>query len=161
MSPKHTQRRKRIDTKAEENRARQAHKLFKLSRYLSFQEAVHLIQDGNIDNMPMLTAIDMRRAFNMFRELVGSIPGKTAKKVSRAVYDDNLVMDEKKQVLNSDVIDIDGHRFLDAVCEPLQLTLQCAIERETTSMPGIALQGQLELLYSRGFTHILPQVLKM
>jgi hypothetical protein len=53
--------------KAEESRARQAHELLKLSGYPSLQEAIHLIQDGNIANMPLLTTADMRRAFNVLK----------------------------------------------------------------------------------------------
>jgi hypothetical protein len=78
----------------------------------------------------------------------------TRKKVSRAVYDDDLVMDERKQSLFSDVMHVDNCRFLVTVCEPLQLVMQCAIERESVSALGVALQGQLELLRSRGFTPV-------
>ena len=73
------------------------------------------------------------------------------KKASRAVVDDDLVMDAKKQTLYSDVMHVDGVKFLVTVCEPLQLTMQCKIERETQGVLGPALQGQLELLRSRGF----------
>jgi hypothetical protein len=56
---------------------------------------------------------------------------------------------------------IDGSKFLVTVCEPLQLTLQCKIEQETQQVLGMALQGQLELLCSRGFiptvVHTDPQ----
>jgi hypothetical protein len=86
---------------------------------------------------------------------VGSVRGKmTQKKVGRAVYDDDLIMDEKKQVLYSDVMHIDGQKFLVTVCEPLHLTLQCPVERETATVLGVALQGQLELLRSRGFVPV-------
>ncbi len=136
----------RACTKGEEERARQAYKLLKISSYPSLQEAIHLIQDGNIFNMPMLMAADIKRAYDMFGEPVGAVRGKmTCKKVSCAVYDNDLIMDEKKQSLFSDVMHIDNCRFLVTVCEPLQLVLQCALERETASALGIALQGQLEL----------------
>jgi hypothetical protein len=56
---------------------------------------------------------------------------------------------------------IDGSKFLVMVCEPLQLTLQCKIEREMQQVLGMTLQGQLELLRSRGFiptiVHTDPQ----
>jgi hypothetical protein len=73
------------------------------------------------------------------------------RKVSQAVVDDDIVMDEKKQTLYSDVMHIDGIKFLVTVCKPLQLTMQCKIERQTQGVLGPALQGQLELLRSRGF----------
>jgi hypothetical protein len=46
---------------------------------------------------------------------------------------------------------VDGQRFLVTVCEPLQLTIQVAVERESQGVLGPALQGQLELLRSKGF----------
>jgi hypothetical protein len=72
------------------------------------------------------------------------------RKASRAV-DDDLVMGQKKQTLYSDVMHIDCVKVLVTVCEPLQLTLQCKIERETQEVLSPALQGQLELICSRGF----------
>jgi hypothetical protein len=48
--------------------------------YPSYVEAVHLIQDGNFSNMPMLTAEDVKRAHELFSEPVSSIHGKTMKK---------------------------------------------------------------------------------
>jgi hypothetical protein len=66
--------------------------------YPSYMEAVHLIQDGNFQHMPMLTANDIKRAYKLYGEPVGSIQGKmTKRKVSRAVYNDELVMDTKNK----------------------------------------------------------------
>jgi len=139
-------------TKGEIHRAMLAQDVLKMSGYPSLQEAIHLIQDGNIANMPMLTAEDMRRAFELHGEPVGSVRGKmTQKKVGRAVYDDDLIMDEKNM---SHVMHIDGHKFLVTVCEPLQLTMQCTVVRETATVLGMTLQGQLELLRSRGFVPV-------
>jgi hypothetical protein len=47
--------------------------------------------------MLMLTAEDIKRAYDLYGEPVGSVRGKmTKKKASRALYDDNLLMDEKR-----------------------------------------------------------------
>jgi len=55
----------------------------------------------------------------------------------------------------------DGQHFLITVCEPLQLVIQCPVERETALVLGNALQNQIELLMSRGFNptrvHADPQ----
>ncbi len=57
------------------------------------------------------------------------IHGKMVKKkASRAVKDDYLILDEKKQMLYTDIMHIDGCKFLLTVCKPLQLTLPCKIE---------------------------------
>ncbi len=89
-------------------------------------------------------------------ELFGYPPlyvhGKLTKKTTgRAIVDNDLIMDRKELVLHTDVMHINGHKFLKTVCEPLCLTLQVYIERESQSVLGMALQGQFELLCSRGF----------
>lgn len=49
-----------------------------------------MIQDGNMINMPALTAEDMNRAIDMFGEPVGSVRGKmTQKPMSGAIYDND------------------------------------------------------------------------
>lgn len=105
--------------------------------------------------MPMLTAEDIKRAQEIHGEPAGSVHAKmTKKKVSRAVYNDQLVMDERKQVLHTDVMHLDGQHCMIMVCEPLQLILQCAVERETASVLGNALQNQIKLLRSKGFNPV-------
>jgi hypothetical protein len=142
-------------TKGQEVCARIAYDFVHRSGYPSLQEAIHLVQDGNMTHMPGMTSDDINRAFDIFGEPVGSIRGKmTRRPANRAVYDDNLLADEKKQVLHSDVMHIDHKRFLITVSVPLHLTMQCPIERETANTLGVALQGQLELLRSRGFVPV-------
>ena len=99
-----------------------------------YQEAVHLVEDGKIAHMPVLSAADVHRAYDLYGVHPEYVRGKMVKKrASRAVIDDNLILDEKKQTLYTDVMHIDGSKFLVTVCEPLQLTLQCKIERERCS----------------------------
>ncbi len=64
----------------------------------------------------------------------------TQKQTSRAIYDDTLIMGEKKQVLYTDVMNVDEKKFLILVSILLHLT-QCLVERETASLLGISLQG--------------------
>jgi hypothetical protein len=70
-------------------------------------------------------------------------------------------MREKAQVLYTDVMHIDGFKFLISVVEPLQLTVQTPLENESADQLGLALQGQLSLLRARGFqptvVHVDPQ----
>jgi len=75
----------------------------------------------------------------------------TKQLVKRAVVDKDLISEEKDLILHSDVMHIDSNMFLVTVCDPLQLTLQVHIERELHAVLGMALQGQLELLQSKGF----------
>ena len=71
-------------------------------------------------------------------------------KVSWAVIDQHIVLEEKKQALTADVMHIDNQIFL-VTFEPLQLTLQCPIPNESQNQLGFALQGQLSILRSRNF----------
>jgi hypothetical protein len=112
--------------------------------------AIHLVEGGNIAQLPELTAEDMHRAYDLYGNPPEYVHSKMVRrKASQAVVDDDLVMDQKKQMLYSNVMHIDGVKFLVTVSTPLQLTLHCKIERETQGV-RLALQGQLELLRSRG-----------
>jgi len=146
----------RAHTKAEEARAKVAYEIIRNCGYPSQAEAIHLMQDGNFTHMPMVTAEDVKRAYELYGEPVGSTRGKMVRqKQSRAIYDDDLIMDEKKnRCYMLIVMHLDGQHFLVTVCEPLQLVMQCPIERETALVLGNTLQGQIELLRSRGFTPI-------
>ncbi len=151
-----------VCTKAEEARAKRAYELLCTSGFPSYNEAAHLVEDGNITGLPGLTAEDVHRAYEPYGQHPAYVRGKTVKKkTSRAIVDDDLVLDEKKQTLYTDVMHLDGEKFLVTVCKPLQLTIQCRIERETQNMLRLTLQGQLELLRSRGFipttVHTDPQ----
>ncbi len=142
----------RAFTKAEIEQARTAYELIRAAGYPSYQEVIHLVQDGNIMHLPSLTAEDVQRAQELFGYPPGYVHGKLTKKTTgRAIVDNDLIIDRKEQVLHTDVMHIDGHKVLITVCEPLCLNLQVYIERESQSMLGMALQGHLELLCSRGF----------
>ncbi len=55
-----------VYTKAEEERAKRAYELVRNSGYPSYQEAIHLVEDGNIAQLPELTAEDVRRAYDLY-----------------------------------------------------------------------------------------------
>ncbi len=111
-----------------------------------------MLETGNIVNMPALVAADFERAVNLYGPPVEYVRGKTVKRaVSRAVVDDHLVLEQKRQVMYTDIMNLDGQKFLVSLCEPLQLTVQTHIERETQTALGVALQSQLDLIHTRGF----------
>jgi hypothetical protein len=70
-------------------------------------------------------------------------------------------MREKAQVLFTDVMHIDGFKFLISVVELVQLTVQTPLENESADQLGLTLEGQLSLLRARGFqptvVHVDPQ----
>ena len=65
-----------------------------------------------------------------------------------------LRLNIKEQKLYTDVMHIDGKKFLITVTEPLNLTLQSYLENETRTNLGFALQGHLGMLSSRGFISV-------
>ncbi len=139
-------------TKAEIERACRVQELIRNCGYPLYQELTYMLQDGNLTHLPNLTGQDVRRAYDLFGNSSEYVRGRmTRKPVKKAIVDDDLKMDEKKQELHSDVMHVDGQRFLVTVCEPLQLTVQVAVQRESQATIGPALQGQLELLRSKGF----------
>ena len=142
-----------VYTKAEETRAKQAYELLHTSGFPSVGEAIHLIQDGNITGLPSLTTKDLRRAYDLYGTPPAYVRGKmTKKKVGRAVIEEERIMREKRQTLYSDVMHIDGQKFLVTTCEPLQLTLQCPITSESQTQLGLGLQGHISILRTKGFT---------
>jgi hypothetical protein len=144
-----------VYTKAETARAHAVQELVRNAGYPSYQEVINLLQDGNFSHLPNLTAKDVHWAYDLFGKSAAFVRGRMTKQAAkRAVVDEGLVLKEKNLILHSDVMHIDKNLFLVTVCDPLQLTLQVHIERELLAVLGMALQGQLELLYSKGFKPI-------
>ncbi len=73
------------------------------------------------------------------------------KTVGRVPVDPSLRSVQKNLKVYADVMHIDGRKFLVSVSDPLNLTLQSMIDSESRTMLGLALQGQLAVLRSRGF----------
>jgi len=73
------------------------------------------------------------------------------KTATRVPVDHTLRYVDKNLKLYTDVMHIDYEMFLVSVVDPLNLTLQCEIERESRHDLGMGLQGQLATLRSRNF----------
>ena len=87
-----------VYTRAEEERARKAYELARISGFPSMNELVHLVEDGYIVGMPALTCNNVLRAYDLYRTPPAYICGKLTKKlIKHAVIDASLMMLEKKQ----------------------------------------------------------------
>lgn len=75
----------------------------------------------------------------------------THKAIARVVIDPTSIMKEKVQALHTDVMHLDGYKFLVLIVEPLQLTIQASIQNESADQLGLGLQGHLSILQARGF----------
>ncbi len=139
-------------TKSELKTAKEAYEFLRNSGYPSQEEAIHLIQDGNIFGLPHLTREDVQRAYDIYGVPPEYVRGKmTARTTKHMPVDPTAVMQEKLQVLYTDVMHIDGHKFLVSVVEPLQLTIQAHLQNETATQLGLGIQGHLGILRARGF----------
>jgi hypothetical protein len=139
-------------TKGEVLRAMKVRELQRVCGYPSYQELIYMLQDGSVAGMPNLTSQDVHRAYQLYGSAPEFVRGRmTNRRVTKAVVDDGLLLEEKKAILHTDVMQIDSQRFLITVCNPLQITLQVPIERESQAVLGMALQGQLGLIRSKGF----------
>ena len=72
----------------------------------------------------------------------------TKQRATQVRFELALQESEKDQILWSDVMTIDQNKFLITVCDPLNLTLQTHVERETADVLGLALQGHLQVSYA-------------
>ncbi len=71
------------------------------------------------------------------------------KKISKVIKVDDLVLAENKLLLCTLSV-----RILIKLCDPLQITIHVPIERESQGVLAPALQGQIELLHSKGLNLI-------
>jgi hypothetical protein len=102
-----------IYTKLEIKKAKDAYEFLKCSGYPSPEEAVQLIQDGNIFGLPDLTTEDLHRAYDIYGSPVAYVRGKLTKRaISRTIIDPSTIMKERLQTLHTDVMHVDSHKFL-------------------------------------------------
>jgi hypothetical protein len=133
-------------------RTKEAYDFLKNSGYPSLSEAVHLLNDGNVRGGPQLLRGDVERAYKIYGTHPEYVRGKmTRKMVGRVPIDPTLRSIEKILKVYADVMHIDTKKFLISVADPLHLMLQSQLESEARTPLGMALQGQLALLRSRGF----------
>jgi hypothetical protein len=141
-----------VYTREEVHKAQQVYELVRTSGYPSPNEVLHLIHDGNIKGMPAFSRADVERAYKIYGTHPEYVRGQmTSCKVGRVQVDLGLRSTEKKLRLYSDVMHVDGMMFLITATDPLNLTLQCKVTSGNRLDLGMALQGHMSLLRSRGF----------
>ena len=101
---------------------------------------MHIIRDGNVRGVPLLMQEDVERAYKIYGQHPEYVKGKLVKHtVGRMPVDVTLRSTEQKQKLSTDVMEIDGRKFLVTVSDPLHLTLQTTVENESKQVLGMAL----------------------
>jgi hypothetical protein len=131
------QENEQLYTKEEVRRAKLAHEFVKNSGYPSLGEAVHLLTDGNVRNVPVLLPADVERAYKIYGKHPEYVKGQMVKKTAtRVPVDHTLWYVDKNLKLYMDVMHVDHEMFLVSVVDPLNLTLQCKIEWESRHGPS-------------------------
>ena len=145
--------REHMYTRKEVRRALQAKEFIKNAGYPSRNEAVHLVRDGNINNVPV-SVKDVATYYDIYGPMVEAVRGKTTNKKVRFFQgdaDDALREQRVMQSLISDVMFMKKLPFLVTVASPLELTISSSLSSQTMNSLGQALQVQINLLRSRGF----------
>lgn len=147
-------------TKKEVMKAREAGEFIRNAGYPSEAEAIHLVHDGNIQNVP-ITANDIRNCFEIYGPMPEMVKGKMVFRKRTAEYgliDEYLKEERKFQVFTTDVMELEGSKFLITVASPLELVIQSYLTGESKQNLGAALQSQINLIRAYGFDCKLVKV---
>jgi hypothetical protein len=146
------QERENLYTKKEVERAKEAGEFLRTVGYLSVKEAMHLIRDGNLVNVPY-SVDDIRRYYTTYGPQVAAARGKTTKQHEKSTEraDIGAMEQQTMQELCTDVMYAAGEKFLLSVCSPLELTIVSHTESLSMEALGSCLQKQINLLRSKGF----------
>jgi Arginine methyltransferase-interacting protein, contains RING Zn-finger len=139
-------------TKKEVEGAKKAGEFIRNAGYPSKGEAVNLVRDGNIENVPV-SVQDIRTFYDIYGEPVEAVRGKMTKKkrAAREEMDPSVREERRIQVMTSDVMHINGENFLVSVASPLELTMATHLTSQSKPKLGEGLQAHINLLRSFGF----------
>ena len=146
-----TQERESLLTSKEVKKALEAKEFLRKAGYPSPKEANHLVNDGNVLNIPH-TGEHIRNYFDTYGAMVESVRGKTTKQHVK-VTESNAKIGKQRtmQTLTSDVMFADEEMFLISIASPLELTVCSHVSSTNKTQLGKAIQTQINLLRSRGF----------
>ena len=147
-------------TSKEIKRANEAGEFVTKAGYPSVDEAVRMVTDGNIQGH-RFDSTDVKRYFALNGPLPASVKGKTTtpKQVPPPIPPDPELKEQiTDQYLISDVMDLEGHKFLITLSLPLGLLLQSHLTSESKDSLGRALQSHLGVLRARGFNPTIVYV---
>jgi hypothetical protein len=144
-------------TMREVRKALEAGGFLKPMGYPSRKEALGIVRDGNVNNIPY-TAADINRFYDIYGPQVPGVRGKTMKKRAKAAseLDRGAQLQIKSQEMSIDVMHTAGYKSLVSVCKPLGLTLIDTLKSLSKNELGRSLQAHVNTLRSKGFdpTHV-------
>jgi hypothetical protein len=139
-------------TKREVRKALEAGEFLKSMGYPTEREAMGLVRDGNIKNIPYTTD-DIRRFFDIYGPQVAGVRGKTTKRKPKTMVesDKGAKLQITHQELTADVMHVGPYKSLVSVSKPLGLTLIDTLTSQTKTELGRGLQAHINTLRSKGF----------
>jgi hypothetical protein len=144
--------REHLYTSKELRKAKEAKEFLKNAGFPSENEAIHLIRDGNLENVPV-SVQDIKNCFDIYGPPVEMLRGKMTKKKASISNDIDMgIKEERKiQTMCSDIMYVYEETFLISVASPLEITLSSFVTSQSKNKLGEALQSQINLLRSFGF----------
>jgi len=115
--------------------------------YPSLQEAVNLVRDGNIRNVPYGVE-DIRRFFDIYGGQIPALRGKTTKrhKTPTTMEDRAAKIQLTNQVMVADVMHVCGIKFLVSVSSPLEVLLVKHLQSLSRESLGAGVQAHIKEL---------------
>eukprot|EP00557_Chaetoceros_sp_GSL56_P005694 CAMPEP_0176500028 /NCGR_PEP_ID=MMETSP0200_2-20121128/13286_1 /TAXON_ID=947934 /ORGANISM="Chaetoceros sp., Strain GSL56" /LENGTH=1532 /DNA_ID=CAMNT_0017898575 /DNA_START=170 /DNA_END=4768 /DNA_ORIENTATION=+ len=159
MSLVTTKEKEHLYTKKQVQKARDAREFLKRAGYPSEREAIHMVRDGNIENVPV-SVEDIKNSFDIYGPPVEMIRGKMTNKKApmRDDVDVGIKEERKIQVLTSDVMFVNEETFLVSIATPLELLITSHVTSQSKPKLGESLQSHINLLRSYGFDVSLVRV---
>ena len=133
--------------------AQRAGEFIENAGYPSQGEALKLIRDGNIKNIPV-EALDVKLFYEIYCEPIPSIRGKaTADKGAnmKDTYDPGLKLQITEKSLTTDIMTVSGVNFVVSLAEPLNIIISSYVPSLGQVTLGRALKGHLDCLEMFGF----------
>jgi len=120
--------------------------------YPSLQDAVNIVKDGNVRNVPYGVE-DVRRFFDIYGAQVPALRGKTTRRHAKGttMEDTQAKLQLTNQVLVADVMHVVGQKFLVSVSSPLEVLLVKHVANLSVASLGAGVQSHINTLCSRGF----------
>ena len=120
--------------------------------YPTQKEALGVVRDGNIKNIPH-TAEDVKRFFDIYGPQVSGLRGRTMKRRVRAAAEEDrgAKLQVTNQEMTADVMQAAGQKLLVSISKPLGLLLVQPVQSLSRDSLGKSLQAHLNTLRSRGF----------
>ena len=147
------QEREAIYTKRQVDNAKKAGDFVRNAGYPSQGEAIKMIRNGNITNIPVEVS-DVKLFYEIYGEPIASIKGKTTNQKDvnvRDNYDEGLRMQITEQSFTTDIMYVAGEKFMVSLAEPLNLIITAHIPNLDQITLGHALQGHFDILQMFGF----------